>query len=235
MMATNRIRIDLQCSNQFIVALALQVLSEIGTEDMCKQLEAEVRKLMTSGNIYIKKKAALAGIRLVRKSPDMAKTFAESIPYLLKERNHGVFLSALGLMEEILKADSGIKTQFKKHLNIMMKVQKNLVGSYSAEFDTSGIFDPFLQVKILKFFKIMGEDNEEISEELIDPLAQVATNITANKNAGNAVLYECVRAIMTIDSSSSLRSFGISILGKFLANKDNNSRYVSLQALKKVV
>ena len=235
MMATNRIRIDLQGSNQFIVALALQVLSEVGTSDMCKQLEAEVRKLMTSGNIYIKKKAALAGIRIVRKSPDMAKTLAESIPHLLKERNHGVFLSALGLMEEILKVDPSIKAQFKQHLNIMTKVQKNLVGSYSAEFDTSGIFDPFLQVKILKFFKIMGEANEEISEELIDPLAQVATNITANKNAGNAVLYECVRAIMTIESSSSLRSFGISILGKFLANKDNNSRYVSLQSLKKVV
>ncbi len=53
----------------------------------------------------------------------------------------------------------------------MTKVQKNLVGSYSAEFDTSGIFDPFLQCKILNFFKIMGEKNEEISEELIDPLA----------------------------------------------------------------
>lgn len=83
----------------------------------------------------------------------------------------------------------------------MIKVQKNLVGSYSAEFDINGIFDPFLQISILKFFKIMGEKNEEISEELIDILAQVATNVTSTKNTGCAVLYECVRTIMSIESN----------------------------------
>ena len=47
----------------------------------------------------------------------------------------------------------------------------------------------------------MGEGDEEISEELIDILAQVATNITSTKNAGCSVLYECVRTIMAIESS----------------------------------
>jgi len=74
----------------------------------------------------------------------------------------------------------------------------------------------------------MGENDEEISEELVDILASIATNISSAKNAGCAVLYECVRTIMSIESSNSLRSFGIGILGKFLTNKDNNSRYVSL-------
>ena len=55
----------------------------------------------------------------------------------------------------------------------------------------------------------MGQDNEEISDDLVDILSQVATNITSNKNAGCAVLYECVRTIMSIESSKSLRTFGI--------------------------
>ena len=74
----------------------------------------------------------------------------------------------------------------------------------------------------------MGENNEEVSEDLVDILATIATNITSTKNSGCAVLYECVRTIMAIESSKSLRSFGINILGKFLGIKDNNSRYVSL-------
>ena len=76
MMATNRIRFDLQSSNQFIVALALTALSEIGNVDMCKALAPEVEKLICAGNIYTKKKAALAATRIVRKDPSLAKTFA---------------------------------------------------------------------------------------------------------------------------------------------------------------
>jgi len=37
-------------------------------------------------------------------------------------------------------------------------------------------------------------------------LAQVATNTETAKNAGNAILYECVKAIMTIEAEAGLRS-----------------------------
>ena len=235
MMATNRIRIDLQSQNQFIVALALTALCEIGDVDMCKALTTEVEKIICSGNIYTKKKAALAATRIIRKVPKLAEQYISQIQYLLKERNHGVFLSTLSLINVIITTDPKLCKKFKNHLTIMLKVQKNLVGSYSAEFDIAGVFDPFLQVGIISFFKLMGENNEEISEELVEILASIATNMTSTKNSGCAVLYECVRTIMAIESSKSLRSFGISILGKFLAIKDNNSRYVSLQSLKQVV
>ena len=45
------------------------------------------------------------------------------------------------------------------------------------------------------------------------------------------MLAECVRTIMKIEASSGLRVLGINILGKFLANKENNVRYVALQQL----
>ncbi len=89
---------------------------------MCKALASEVEKLICAGNIYTKKKAALAATRIVRKEPELAQTFAGVVQYLLKERNHGVFLAALGLMEEILKVKPEMKKKFKKHLDIMIKV-----------------------------------------------------------------------------------------------------------------
>ena len=45
MMATNRMIIDLQDSNDHIVALALQTLAEISTDDMCRALAIEVSKV----------------------------------------------------------------------------------------------------------------------------------------------------------------------------------------------
>ena len=68
-----------------------------------------------------------------------------------------------------------------------------------------------------------------------DILAQIATNTDSSKNPGNSVLAECVRTIMKIEASSGLRVLGINILGKFLANKENNVRYVALQQLIQVV
>ena len=71
----------------------------------------------------------------------------------------------------------------------------------------------------------MGANDETISEEISEILAQIATNTPSNKNTGNAVLFECVRSIMSIESSNTLKAVAVNILGKFLLNKDNNSKF----------
>jgi len=57
-------------------------------------------------------------------------------------------------------------------------------------------------------------------------LFQVATNTEGTKNAGRAILYECVLTIMAIEDIGGLRVLAINILGRFLANIDNNIRSV---------
>ncbi|KAM0052800.1 putative clathrin/coatomer adaptor, adaptin-like, armadillo-like helical [Helianthus debilis subsp. tardiflorus] len=67
-----------------------------------------------------------------------------------------------------------------------------------------------------------------------DILAQVTTKTESNKNAGNAILYECVETIMSIEDVS-LCVLAINILGRFLSNRDNNIRYVAVSMLMKAI
>ena len=60
---------------------------------------------------------------------------------------------------------------------------------------------------------------------------QVATNTEGNKTAGNAILYECVQTIMAIEAIGGLRVLAINILGRFLAFRDNNIRYILFSVL----
>jgi AP-1 complex subunit gamma-1 len=89
-------------------------------------------------------------------------------------------------------------------------------------------------VKVLQLLRLLGQDDDAV-DEMNDVLAQVATNTESNKNAGNCILYECANTILSIDCESGLRVLAINILGPFLLNKDNNTRYVALTMLTKVV
>jgi len=79
---------------------------------------------------------------------------------------------------------------------------------------------------------VIGEGSPEVSDEISDILAEIATANTENtRNTVHAILYECVWTIMTIESNSGLWVLGINILGRFLVNKENNIRFVALKTL----
>lgn len=69
---------------------------------------------------------------------------------------------------------------------------------------------------------------------MTDILAQVAASVEGGRNAGWAILYEAVATIMGIETIGGLRVMAVNILGRFLANRDNNIRYVALNTLAKV-
>jgi AP-1 complex subunit gamma-1 len=98
-----------------------------------------------------------------------------------------------------------------------------------------GVNDLFLQAGVLRLLCALGAGDADARDAMSDALAAVATNTDTSKNAGNAILYECVLTIMGVESIGSLRVQAINILGRFLGTRDNNSRYVALNTLSKVV
>lgn len=241
-LVTNSLKNDLNHSNQYVVGLALCTLGNIASVEMSRDLFPEIENLVQTSNPYIRKKAALCAMRICRKVPDLQEHFLEKAKMILSDRNHGVMLAGITLAismceaEEQEEVEEGVIDMFKTLVPQLASTLKNLQSSgYTPEHDVSGITDPFLQVKILRLFRILGRGDPVISEQINDILAQVATNTESSKNVGNSILYEAVLTILDIEADSGLRVLGVNILGKFLSNKDNNIRYVALNTLVKVV
>eukprot|EP00930_Biecheleria_cincta_P001624 TRINITY_DN102759_c0_g1_i1.p1 TRINITY_DN102759_c0_g1~~TRINITY_DN102759_c0_g1_i1.p1 ORF type:complete len:828 (+),score=186.94 TRINITY_DN102759_c0_g1_i1:77-2560(+) len=238
MLVTNSIKNDMMSDNQYVNGLALCALGNIGSEEMCRALAREVEQMMASSNPYIRKKAALCAMRIVRKVDEIEDKFNSKIGNLLEDRNHGVLLAGCSLLTALLEKSPDYIRDFRKYIPALVRALRNMVTSgytNAAEYDIAGITDPFLQAKILRLLRILGERSVDASDEMNDILAQVATNTEGTKNTGNAILYECVLTIMSIEAESGLRVLGINILGRFLLSRDNNIRYVALATLQRVV
>ena len=68
--------------------------------------------------------------------------------------------------------------------------------------------------QVLRLLRLLGKGNADASDTMSDVLAQVATNTEVARNAGNAILYECVQTIMGVESIGGLRVLAVNILGR---------------------
>uniref|UniRef100_A0AAX7VS07 Clathrin/coatomer adaptor adaptin-like N-terminal domain-containing protein n=1 Tax=Astatotilapia calliptera TaxID=8154 RepID=A0AAX7VS07_ASTCA len=222
LLITNSIKNDLSNSNQYIQSLALCTLACMGSAEMCRDLAPEIDRLLRASNSYIKKKAALCAVHIVRKVHDLGELFTKAALNSSCCEYYFQFISYC--------------FWFSFTVPDLVQIMKGLVISgYSPDHDVAGISDPFLQVRILRLLRILGRNNEAASDAMNDLLAQVATNTDSTKTVGNAVLYETVLTVLDIKSESGLRVLAVNILGRFLLNNDRNIRYIAMTSLQKIV
>ncbi|CAL8347801.1 unnamed protein product [Merluccius merluccius] len=236
LLITNSIKNDLAHSSQYVQSLALCTLACMGSAEMCRDLAPEIDRLLRASSSYIKKKATLCAVHIVRKVPELGELFTPAARALLAEKNHGVLHGAIILITELCERNTQTLVQFREAVPELVHIMRGLVTSgYSPEHTVAGISDPFLQVRILRLLRILGRNNDTASDAMNDLLAQVATNTDSSKTAGSAVLYETVLTVMDIKSESGLRVLAVNILGRFLLNNDRNIRYISMTSLQKIV
>jgi AP-1 complex subunit gamma-1 len=68
-----------------VVALGLTAIAEVSTADMCRELYPAVKRLMKSSSSYIRQRACLAAIRIIKHIPDTIEDFVEIIADLVKD------------------------------------------------------------------------------------------------------------------------------------------------------
>lgn len=212
MLVTNSLQMDLNSTNQFAVSLAMTALGNISTVEMARDLANDVEKQLKNPNPYIRKKAALTTIRLLRKVPDLVDSFLPSIVQLLMDKNHNVLLTGVSLVAAVVEIEPAYADKFTKLVPALVKILRRLMTAEPKppEYDVGGVTDPFLQCRILTLLRLLGKQSATATESMNMVLAQIASQTDTGKNAGNAVLYEAVNTIMTIEAETgTLRCGGV--------------------------
>lgn len=238
MMVTNSIKHDLHSANTHICAVALHALGNICSRGMALDLAPEVDRILRDRSLspLLRRKAALCAVRMMAKVPDLAESFMSTAPGLLADTNHAVWISSMTLLTEIARHHPPAKGLYRTLIPECVRVLKGIINSVGGTDHHFGPTpDPFLQIKILRFLRILGQGDGNASDRMADILAQVASAADGGSPGGASVLYECVATMVSIESSGSLRVLAVNVLGKFLASSDNNKRYVALKMLALVV
>lgn len=113
-LVTNSMSNDLKHPNQFVVGLALTTLGNIGSAEMAHDLAPVVNDHLKHANPYIRKKAALCTIRMIRKAPALIDTFLPNIVVLLTDKNHNVLLTGVTLVTAVVDIEPAYIDKFTR-------------------------------------------------------------------------------------------------------------------------
>ena len=234
-MVTNSLKKDLKHKSPYVVGLGLCSLGNVASLEIARDLSNEIERLLQSENPYLRKKAALCAARIVRKAPDLAPDFVSHAVRLLSTRNHACLTTGAQLAIAITRVSRRLTAKLRRALRPAARQLRKLAASgMVSEYEVAGICDPFVQCLLVHMLRVVGirADGTSVDSSIIDVLTVLLIRTDPSKNTGSAILYECVRTAMVLSPEhKAIREHAVTVLGRFLLNRDNNVKYVALKVL----
>ncbi|AET41381.1 AP-1 complex subunit gamma Ecym_8086 [Eremothecium cymbalariae DBVPG len=249
---TNILKSDINHPTKYVVSMVLCTLGTLTSVELARDLYPDVEQILKfSKDRYLLKKAFQCAAKIVIKDPYLASVFH---PYTVKIFSmpdvctHGVLLGVNQLLQSMATVvKSNEFNDYDAVASTILKVVPELLGilkqtnssTLNTAYDVHGVCDPFLQVETLYTLRLIfltfKDEVSSYNSKFTSILGKMVTNVESSKNSANAILYEIVRTVFTLESQDSLRVQSINILAKFLSGKDINTKYVALNSLLQVV
>ncbi|XP_006349072.1 AP-2 complex subunit alpha-1-like isoform X1 [Solanum tuberosum] len=243
-LAINTVRNDIVGRNETFQCLALTLVGNIGGREFAESLAPDVQKLLISSSCrpLVRKKAALCLVRLFRKNPDVMNvdSWSDRMAQLLDERDLGVVTSSMSLLVALV---SNNHEEYWSCLPKCVKVLERLSRNQDVpqEYTYYGIPSPWLQVKAMRalqyFPTIEDPDTRRSLFEVLQRIlmgTDVVKNVNKN-NASHAVLFEALALVMHLDAEKEMMSQCVALLGKFIAVREPNIRYLGLENMTRML
>lgn len=221
---------DLRSDDKMVKSLALNLVANMGFQEMCATVGTEVFRLIEGKDEFIIKKAIMAALKVVKMMPEFIDNVLVLLPKIFTHYSHGVIISGLNLMIELLNEKN--VSPYKKYANTFLRLLKQMQSSIlSKEYSFNYFNDPFLQSKLLKVLVLLNVR----SQELDDLMQMIVTGVDIQKNTGRSLLLQVVETIVFIANDSSLRGLALSQVGRLLQLNEPNILYIALSAFSRVL
>lgn len=226
---THTLEKDLQSKHRFVVALALALLANIGSTELCRSLASDVQKVLEIDDPFLRKRAAMAVIRIINKLPDFVETFQPMVHLLLNDTSHSVVLSGVSMVIQMLKSAPQLSASWSRFTPAFVKILRSLISSMRSSDEAS---DPFLQVKVLEILALLRSPSDELDEVL----ASIVSVADMKRSDGRAVLLQAVQTIVAVGKKPSLRTLAFNQIGRLLSFREvPNVLYSALNVFSRVL
>ncbi|KAJ2138577.1 hypothetical protein IW136_003084 [Coemansia sp. RSA 678] len=235
------LRRDINGGDDVSVCVALAAVSNVATREIAEALTEEIlgQLLSPSASTFVKKKAALCLLRLLRRFPDAtnAHVWAERVIPYMGHRDAGVTLAVTSLATALAQQ---YPDAMRKAAAFAVRRLKSLVldNECPTDYVYYTVAAPWLQVKLLRLLQYFPAPESpelrtlllRILRHIID-VGQDAPRELQQMNAQYSILFEAIGLGIHLDIDQALMHESAALLGRFITSRETNVRYLGLETM----
>uniref|UniRef100_M4B8K3 AP-3 complex subunit delta n=1 Tax=Hyaloperonospora arabidopsidis (strain Emoy2) TaxID=559515 RepID=M4B8K3_HYAAE len=222
LLCTNLLKKEFGSANEYDVGLAINVLANIVTADLARDLLGDVLAMMGSPKPYVRKKATLVLYKMFLRYPQGLRLSFDRLKERMEEPDVTVVSCAVNVICELAN---------KKPKNYL-----GLAPQFFRLLTTSS--NNWMLIKVVKLLASLVPEEPRLARKLLDPLATVIQNTPAK-----SLLYECISTVATAlmytkkSDGSQPRNVAAVVrlcndhLRRYIEDTDQNLRYLGLVGL----
>eukprot|EP01147_Barroeca_monosierra_P004171 gene4171-6518_t len=243
------VKTDLTSRNELHVSLALHCISNIGGKETAAEVTSLVQRLLVADESpnTVKKKAALALLRLFREAPEHVtiNEYASRVILLLTSADTGVVTSVCSLMTALASHyPEEYRTCVPMAINKLHRIV--MAEAEQDEYVYYHVPAPWLTVKLLRLLQLYPfPEDKSVADRITETLNRLLVRVKDAPrkdgrpvkvrvqffNANHACLFEAINLIAHYDNNADLQLKGCTFLGDFLIHKETNMRFLALESL----
>lgn len=231
---TATIQADLKSDNFLTVCTALQAIPTIANAELANVFLPEVIALASHDRDAVKRRALTTLHALLLVDPSAAVDVGKVLIDKLAYKDPAVMFAVLpGLYDLIQQDPNAYKGLVPYFTNILKQASEGKLGR---NWTVHRAPAPFLQVTLLRLLGVLGHGDARVSQDMESVIVEVWKRAESlMSQAGNAILFECMKVATSIAPSDALFSMALDTAAVFLSGTDNNLKCAGIEILTRMI
>ncbi len=231
---TATIQADLKSDNFLTVCTALQAIPTIANVELANLFLPEVISLVSHDRDAVKKRALTTLHSLLLVDPSVAGDVSKVLVDKLGYKEPAVMFAVLpGLYELIQQDPNPYKGLVHYFTNILKQASEGKLGR---NWTVHRAPAPFLQITLLRLLGLLGRGDASLSRDMESVIVEAWKRAESlMSQAGNAILFECMKVATSIVPSDTLISMALDTAAIFLGSEDNNLKCAGIEILTRMI